>query len=181
MKNQTFFIDIYWYEKYWNEEFTKQFLENWENIDNDITLDSEWKNSDFKNVLDSYKKDWTLITELFIQQRVLKNNPIFEHIMNWGKIKINVEWKQNFFCDLYWYKNYNWEKETDDFLNNWDYICFDKMIESKNWYDNLIEHINELEKNWTLITEMYIKLRVLKDSPIFKHLENWGKIKIELI
>lgn len=88
---------------------------------------------------------------------------------------------QIFFCDLYGYENYKNEKLTDEFLNNGEYICFDDMLESPKWYDNLHKHIKELEESWTLITEMFIKQRILRDNPIFKHIMNGGKIKIELI
>ena len=89
--------------------------------------------------------------------------------------------QQTFFCDLYGYKDYKGQELTDDFLNNWEYICFDDMVETPTGYKDLFNHIKELEKNWTLTTELFIKLRVLRNNPIFEHLAKWGKIKLVLI
>lgn len=89
--------------------------------------------------------------------------------------------QQTFFCDLYGYENYNGQELTEEFLNNWEYLCFDDMIESPTGYNQLFEHIKELEENWILTTEIFLKLRVLRNDPIFKHLEKWGKIKLVLI
>lgn len=82
---------------------------------------------------------------------------------------------QNFIVDLYWYEDYTGEKLTPDFLNNGEYLDCDAEI------NGLADYIKELEENWTLTTELFIKLRVLRDNPIFKHLAKGGKIKIEMI
>ena len=91
---------------------------------------------------------------------------------------------QEFVIDLYGYRNYNWEELTEDFLNEWDYIGVDYSLSTdKNWclHDHVKKSVEYLEKNWTLITEFFIKQRVLRNNPIFKHIMNWGKIKISLI
>lgn len=86
---------------------------------------------------------------------------------------------QHFLIDLYGYKNYNWEELTDDFLNEWDYIDVDLWAEGTFWdFKKIVE---DYEKEGTLITEFFIKQRVLRDNPIFKHIMNWGKIRIEMI
>lgn len=93
MENQTFFIDLYGYKDYKWEEQTPEFLSNGNCIDIDAVLDTD-KNfilhDTAKKVVESYEKDWYIITEMFIKQRVLRNSPIFKHIMNWGKIKIEL-------------------------------------------------------------------------------------------
>ena len=45
---------------------------------------------DLKEQMENYKKEGTLITELFIKQRVLKGSPIFEHIAKGGKIALET-------------------------------------------------------------------------------------------
>lgn len=91
---------------------------------------------------------------------------------------------QTFFCDIYGYENYNWEELTEEFLNEGKYITCDAILETNTDFvlnNNAKEVIESYEKEGTLITEMFIKQRVLRDNPIFKHIMNWGKIKIELI
>ena len=90
MENQTFFIDLYGYENYKGEDLTEDFISNGEYIDCDGVLETNGYFSEFKTVIENYEKEGTLITELFIKQRVLRDNPIFKHIMNWGKIKIQM-------------------------------------------------------------------------------------------
>lgn len=88
---------------------------------------------------------------------------------------------QEFFIDLYGYKNYNGEELTSDYLNNGEYIDCDQLLETKGRFSDFKKAVENYEKEWNIITEFFIKQRVLRDSPIFKHIMNWGKIKIELI
>lgn len=88
---------------------------------------------------------------------------------------------QDFFIDLYGYENYNWEELTEDYLNNWDYIDCDQLLTTEGRFSDFREAIKHYEEEWNIITEFFIKQRVLRDNPIFKHIMNWGKIKIEMI
>lgn len=81
---------------------------------------------------------------------------------------------QTILIDLYWYKNYNWEELTEDFLNNWEYEKGIDFLQGKFFK----EDIENFEKNWGLATEMFVKIRILRDNPMFQHLLNGGLVKI---
>lgn len=86
---------------------------------------------------------------------------------------------QNFFIDLYGYENYNGQELTDEFINNGDYLdCDAEIKDGKYWLAN---YIKDLEEQWTLTTELFVKLRVLKWTPIFEHLAKGGKVRLEMI
>lgn len=82
--------------------------------------------------------------------------------------------EQTFFIDLYGYEDYNQQPLTDDFLACGDYLECDATT------DNLTATKNRIEDNGGLITEFFVKQRVIKGTPLFEHLAKWGKIKIIL-
>ena len=75
--------------------------------------------------------------------------------------------------DLYWYKKYNWEELTEDFINNWRY---EKGVDFLQW--GVKWAIEEMEDKGGLATELFVKIRVLKGSPMFEHIKNGGLVKI---
>ena len=80
---------------------------------------------------------------------------------------------QTIIIDLYWYEKYNWEELTPEFLNCWEY---EKGVDFLQW--DVKDWIEEMEKNWGLATEMFVKIRILRDNPMFQHLLNGGLVKI---
>lgn len=80
---------------------------------------------------------------------------------------------RQFFLDYYWYGKYNGEELTPDFLNNWEYGDTDSTLE------NIGDFIKETENNGGIITELFIKTRVLKGDPLFDHLANGGDLSFE--
>jgi hypothetical protein len=94
---------------------------------------------------------------------------------------------QIFFGDLYGYKNYNWKELTEDFINEWDYIWFwndweeidvDAIIDERGWLKEILDYY---EKQGTLITEIFLKQRIMRGTPLFEHLQKGGKVKLVMI
>lgn len=87
-------------------------------------------------------------------------------------MKHEIEWYD---LSYNWYKKYNWEDLTEDYINNSDYL-WNNIIDRTLKLDRS-KTVENFEKEWK-ITDLYFSIRVLKDNPLFKHLANSESIEI---
>ena len=96
-----FFANLYGYDKTEYENKTKwldpkehrKYIEaidnDWEYIDCDI-----WTWEFMKKEIKNYEEDWKEITEIFLKTRIIKWDPLFDYLKNWGLVKV-IPWDPN--------------------------------------------------------------------------------------
>lgn len=146
-KIQWYEMALFWYEKYNGEEINKESIYNSDQItttqiDRDIPVKFE--------LINDIEKKWGKVTDMYITIRVLKDNPLFNHLAKGEIININGE-KIYYFADLYW--------NSKD-INDGEYI-------TETDYMDIERAIKETEEKYWNVTEICLHFWIRYYDPLF--------------
>ena len=94
MTNRIFFADLYGYDaKEYNNKIEwldpKEYSKYIQEVNNCWEyIDCDYEGEYIKDWIENYEKDWKTITEIFLKTRILKWDPLFDYLKNWGLVKI---------------------------------------------------------------------------------------------